>query len=152
MNLFREASYAHENDPAKELVQLQQAYHHAEMFDPKKNYETGVFVRDFGQGQHRYFWGVSIVDQSNALGVVFAQEELTPEEERRLAPFCDCAKHKASWLTRRFYCGCCVGCLESSTFGVPQFRIDRARAKYLESIGGHDGADGSLSPTSCIVC
>lgn len=153
---FAELSYERERSPAELLESARKEYHHAELYDPNKSYESEKFLRDFGpskngieRGERQYQWGIMVTDKSKNLGVVFAQEVLSPEDMRLLEPFCDCARHKAFFLTKPLHCSCCSGCLDSF-FPPPQFRIDRARERLRAKLESPHSEPTSW--TNCLIC
>jgi hypothetical protein len=109
-------------------------YHYFEKFDEKKEYISNDFIQDFGYGTHVYRYQLyNLSEKENCQKYIVVIEQLSEQEQLKLAPYCPCPYHQMSRFNpmRYFVCKCCVGCLDSNH---PQtWVINKARKRMNKS-------------------
>jgi hypothetical protein len=134
-------SFPHVNDEnhAKKCYDYYKEYHdYCEQYDEKKEYEYGVFTKDFGKGERSYQYELNIIMNAKTheeiMSFVVATEILTDEELKKLIPYCRCKFHTSKWYQLPWcFNGPIKSCCLESDFGPSNYVIHDTR-KYLESI------------------
>ncbi len=109
-------------------------FHYYEPYDKTKEYTAQMFQQDFGKGLLTYKYELYKFNTGDdILEFICAEEHITDEEAKKLAPYCQCKYHLLSWYNPMKYCTCkcCHGCLET------EFRhhtvIDKTRV-YVSTV------------------
>lgn len=143
------------------------SYHHYEVYNPEKEYTKGKFEGDFGKGVHTYEYCVytlgnksdikTSIDTANGENpeekkrFIVAKEVVSQEELEGLMKYCNCAYHKAGFLSKISSCPCCVGCLESGPEFAQQHNIDEARRRKEEDESKVDDGESTLNKMNLAI-
>jgi hypothetical protein len=104
---------------------------HWEVYDPSKQYPTTVFTAHYRGPEKRYL-NILITDPHQSY--VIAREQISEEERKLLAPFCQCYSCK-SWLGRVVGIGgSFLSCLTCDFGQFDDHTIKTARMAYLKSL------------------
>lgn len=154
--LISSHSFTHADDPFDAAKHFE-SYHHYEVFDDNKLYASHQNA-DYGHGNRPYTYSMYTVsvhkgEEVTVHDFVVATEELTEEERKTLAPFCQCDACCWPWFLIGMLliiriCPCCIGCLGARN-DPPQWNIDKARKYALthpprEEIGYMRGIAGLI--------
>ena len=124
---FRSTSYHGEIesfDPANYFGKL-----YYEKYDNTKTYSERDFIKDIGYGDKLYNYVLNVV---NGNKYVTIEENITNEDIKLLAPFCQCRYHLMAWYNPVKYitCRCCCGCIDSV---FPSTSVINDTRDYLKS-------------------